>query len=118
MTRSRLRRPTSKSIATVLRPSCARPVARLALVVVFPTPPLPDVTTTTLDTRSLLWNFAFHSTVVPPTCQIFCHLLVRPLPSFLPPLPLAGVGRGEGPPSESEPCGTRRARAQAASWQT
>src|SRR6187399_1982403 len=54
MTRSRLRRPTSKSIATVLRPCWARPVATLALVVVLPTPPLPEVMTTTLDTGGLL----------------------------------------------------------------
>src|SRR6188768_578538 len=72
MTRSRLRKPTSKSIATVLKPSWARPVAMLALVVVLPTPPLPEVMTTTLDTMGLLWDCAFHSTVVPPHCQIFC----------------------------------------------
>src|SRR5262249_54145963 len=53
MTRSRLRRPTSKSMATVFLPVSAMPVATLALVVVFPTPPLPEVTTTTLDTAGL-----------------------------------------------------------------
>src|SRR3954453_22872310 len=72
MTRARLRKPTSKSIATVLKPSWARPVATLALVVVLPTPPLPEVMTTTLDTRGLLWKLRTHSTVVPPHCQIFC----------------------------------------------
>src|SRR6478752_1492487 len=46
MIRSRLRSPTSKSITAVLCPARARPEAKLALVVVFPTPPLPEVTTT------------------------------------------------------------------------
>src|SRR5690606_28461974 len=45
MIRSRLRRPTSKSITTTFLPRRARPHARLALLVVLPTPPLPDVTT-------------------------------------------------------------------------
>src|SRR4249920_29717 len=45
MMRSRLRRPTSKSITAVLWPRSARPEAKLALVVVLPTPPLPEVTT-------------------------------------------------------------------------
>ena len=54
MMRSRLRNPTSKSIAMVFLPSSAIPVAMLALVVVLPTPPLPDVTTTILDTGGLL----------------------------------------------------------------
>src|SRR3954462_4072847 len=45
MIRSRLRRPTSKSITAVLWPRMARPEAKLALEVVLPTPPLPDVTT-------------------------------------------------------------------------
>src|SRR3990167_6497005 len=43
--KSRLRRPISKSITTVLNPANANPVANDALVVVLPTPPLPDVTT-------------------------------------------------------------------------
>jgi hypothetical protein len=50
MMRSRLRRPTSKSITAVLKPRSARPVEMLALVVVLPTPPLPDVTTMTRAT--------------------------------------------------------------------
>src|SRR6185312_6621483 len=54
MMRSRLRNPTSKSIAMVFLPSSAIPVAILALVVVLPTPPLPEVTTTILDTGGLL----------------------------------------------------------------
>src|SRR5690348_2967416 len=45
MMRSRLRRPTSKSMTATLWPRWARPVAREADVVVLPTPPLPDVTT-------------------------------------------------------------------------
>jgi hypothetical protein len=48
MIRSRLRRPTSKSITAVFLPASARPDAKLALVVVLPTPPLPEVTTTIL----------------------------------------------------------------------
>src|SRR5688500_18979834 len=45
MIRSRLRRPTSKSITATFLPWRARPQAMLALVVVLPTPPLPEVTT-------------------------------------------------------------------------
>jgi hypothetical protein len=33
-------------MTTVLNPRSAKPVAKLALVVVLPTPPLPEVTTT------------------------------------------------------------------------
>ena len=43
--KSRLRKPTSKSITAVLWPRSAKPEAMLALVVVLPTPPLPEVTT-------------------------------------------------------------------------
>src|SRR5690606_16756132 len=46
MIKSRLRRPTSKSMTAVLKPRMARPEEKLALVVVLPTPPLPEVTTT------------------------------------------------------------------------
>jgi hypothetical protein len=52
MIKSRLRKPTSKSITTVLWPRWAKPVAKDALVVVLPTPPLPDVTTTIFATES------------------------------------------------------------------
>src|SRR5690606_9057691 len=45
MIRSRLRRPTSKSMTATFLPRRARPLARLALLVVLPTPPLPEVTT-------------------------------------------------------------------------
>src|SRR5438876_5160607 len=47
ITRSRLRKPTSKSITTVLWPRMASPAAIAAEVVVLPTPPLPEVTTMT-----------------------------------------------------------------------
>src|ERR1700751_3965223 len=46
-TRSRLRRPTSKSTTTTLSPECASAAPSAAVEVVLPTPPLPDVTTTT-----------------------------------------------------------------------
>src|ERR1700677_3978331 len=51
MTRSRLRRPTSKSITTTVLPAWASAAPREADAVVFPPPPLPDVTTMTLDMR-------------------------------------------------------------------
>src|SRR6266536_2156156 len=46
--RSRLRRPISKSITTTFCPKLAIAAPRAAVDVVLPTPPLPDVTTTTL----------------------------------------------------------------------
>src|SRR3954468_16944310 len=45
MMRSRLRRPMSKSMTATFLPRRASPQDRLAEVVVFPTPPLPEVTT-------------------------------------------------------------------------
>src|SRR6266508_2146000 len=48
MTRSRLRRPMSKSITTTVWPVRASAVPKAAVDVVLPTPPFPDVTTTTL----------------------------------------------------------------------
>src|ERR1700759_3688178 len=45
--RSRLRSPTSKSITTTFCPICASAAPKAAVVVVLPTPPLPDVTTKT-----------------------------------------------------------------------
>src|SRR3984957_2681721 len=48
ITRSRLRRPTSKSMTTTLSPICASAAPSAAVDVVLPTPPLPDVTTKTL----------------------------------------------------------------------
>src|ERR1700736_189067 len=47
-TRSRLRRPTSKSTTTTFSPICASAAPSAAVEVVLPTPPLPDVTTNTL----------------------------------------------------------------------
>src|SRR5258707_352353 len=55
-TRSRLRRPTSKSTTTTFSPSCARAAPSAAVEVVFPTPPLPDVTTRTLAILTLLYR--------------------------------------------------------------
>src|SRR5437763_4600186 len=65
MMRSRFRRPTSKSITAVLWPRRASPLAKLALVVVLPTPPLPEVTTTILAISS-------------PFEEVICLLLARP----------------------------------------
>src|SRR6202011_62851 len=48
ITRSRLRRPTSKSTTTTFSPLCASAAPSAAVDVVLPTPPLPDVTTKTL----------------------------------------------------------------------
>src|SRR6266568_5608192 len=48
ITRSRLRKPTSKSTTTTFSPRCASAAPSAAVVVVLPTPPLPDVTTSTL----------------------------------------------------------------------
>src|SRR5690606_29365409 len=45
MIRSRLRKPTSKSMTATFFPRRASPLAMLALDVVLPTPPLPEVTT-------------------------------------------------------------------------
>src|SRR6185295_20029651 len=65
MMRSRLRRPTSKSITATLWPASARPAEKLALVVVLPTPPLPEVTTMILAIGEVLSKF-----------QCFDHQLV------------------------------------------
>src|SRR5882724_3685460 len=54
ITRSRLRRPTSKSMTTTLSPFWASAAPSAAVDVVFPTPPLPDVTTRTLAIVDLL----------------------------------------------------------------
>src|SRR5215218_2509694 len=47
MIRSRLRRPTSKSTITTVWPDCASAAPIEADEVVLPTPPLPEVTTST-----------------------------------------------------------------------
>ncbi|MNV44313.1 hypothetical protein D3C71_1360670 [compost metagenome] len=54
MIRSRLRRPTSKSMTATFLPRRASPHAMLALDVVLPTPPLPEVTTMISAKGSLL----------------------------------------------------------------
>src|SRR5688500_8052566 len=54
MTTSRLRRPMSASISTTLCPSWASPVPRLAVAVVLPTPPLPEVMTMARPMKFLL----------------------------------------------------------------
>jgi hypothetical protein len=43
-------------MTAVLKPLRARPVAKLALVVVLPTPPLPEVTTTIFAMEKLSWT--------------------------------------------------------------
>src|SRR3954447_5734853 len=57
ITRSRLRRPTSKSTTTTLSPRCASAAPSAAVVVVLPTPPLPDVTTKTLAIETILLSW-------------------------------------------------------------
>src|SRR3981081_771086 len=54
ITRSRLRRPTSKSMTATFSPICASAAPSAAVEVVFPTPPFPDVTTKTLAIIFLL----------------------------------------------------------------
>src|SRR3954451_5278360 len=54
ITRSRLRRPTSKPMTTTFSPACANAAPSAAVDVVLPTPPLPDVTTKTLAMYRLL----------------------------------------------------------------
>src|SRR5688572_14650490 len=54
MTTSRLRSPMSASTRATECPSCARAAPRLAVVVVLPTPPLPDVMTIALPMELLL----------------------------------------------------------------
>src|SRR5882724_1737738 len=70
MIRSRLRSPTSKSTTTTVSPICASAAPSAAVVVVFPTPPLPDVTTRT---------FAI---LITPSRSIQCrdhhHIVVEP----------------------------------------
>src|ERR1035438_3238023 len=55
ITRSRLRKPTSKSTTTTFCPACASAAPIAAVEVVLPTPPLPDVTTSTLAISYLLY---------------------------------------------------------------
>src|SRR3954469_22985255 len=64
MIRSRLRSPTSKSMTAVRWPRTARPLAKLALVVVLPTPPLPEVTTMIFAMEFLKCERCHHELVV------------------------------------------------------
>src|SRR5258708_36518073 len=70
MTRSRLRRPTSKSMTTTFSPICASAAPSAAVEVVFPTPPFPDVTTKTLAILLLLCRLIqrcnFHDVALEP----------------------------------------------------
>src|SRR5258705_5450179 len=89
ITRSRLRRPTSKSTTTTFCPLCASAAPSAAVEVVFPTPPLPEVTTSTLAIRDLLSRLIqrgnFHGvslqpglrrTVAERDIDFFCSLIV------------------------------------------
>src|SRR6476619_448304 len=89
ITRSRLRRPTSKSTTTTFCPLCASAAPSAAVEVVFPTPPLPEVTTRTLAIRDLLSRLAqrgyFHGVALQPglrravaerVVDFFCGLVV------------------------------------------
>src|SRR3981081_3953020 len=89
MTRSRLRRPTSKSMTTTFSPICASAAPSAAVEVVFPTPPFPDVTTKNLAILFLLCRLIqrcnFHDVALQqhlswPIAQggayIFCSLVV------------------------------------------
>src|SRR5258708_15868815 len=70
MTRSRLRRPTSKSMTTTFSPICASAAPSAAVEVVLPTPPFPDVTTKTLAILLLLCRLIqrcnFHDVALEP----------------------------------------------------
>src|SRR5687768_2133768 len=94
MTRSRLRSPTSKSMATTFLPRSAMPVATLAVVVVLPTPPLPEVMTTTLDTVGLLVSIrGTPEDAGKFLAEDFEEKVTRGLPG----LPGLGLGLGLGP---------------------
>src|SRR5580692_5385376 len=89
-TRSRLRKPTSKSTTTTFSPICASAAPSAAVVVVLPTPPLPDVTTRTLAIllispnqsiqRCNLYDFAIEPDLRRPRIQggidFFCRSVV------------------------------------------
>src|SRR6266571_2154991 len=89
ITRSRLRSPTSKSTTTTFCPLCASAAPSAAVEVVFPTPPLPEVTTSTLAIRDLLSRLIqrgnFHGVALQPGLRravaerdvdLFCSLVV------------------------------------------
>src|SRR6187455_1520070 len=67
ITRSRLRKPTSKSTTTTFCPRWASAAPSAAVEVVFPTPPLPEVTTSTLAILDLLVQRCdFHGVALQP----------------------------------------------------
>src|SRR5436309_14696897 len=89
ITRSRLRKPTSKSTTTTFCPLWASGAPSAAVEVVFPTPPLPEVTTSTLAIRDLLSRLIergnFHGVAFQPglrwavdrkSVDFFCSLVV------------------------------------------
>src|SRR5437763_6944480 len=89
ITRSRLRRPTSKSTTTTFCPLWASAAPSAAVEVVFPTPPLPEVTTSTLAISNLLERLIqrgnFHGVALQPGLRravaerdvdFFCGLVV------------------------------------------
>lgn len=55
-----MRRPTSASMATTEKPRRARERPTLAVVVVLPTPPLPEVMTTTRGVSPDNWGFLLY----------------------------------------------------------
>src|ERR1700694_3824564 len=69
-TRSRLRKPTSKSTTTTFSPIWASAAPSAAVEVVLPTPPLPDVTTKTLvilfSSSPLIQRCDFHDVAFEP----------------------------------------------------
>src|SRR5437867_10912731 len=89
ITRSRLRKPTSKSTTTTFCPLWVSAAPSAAVEVVFPTPPLPEVTTSTLAIRDLLSRLIqrgnFHGVAFQPglrravakrNVDFFCSLVV------------------------------------------
>src|SRR6195952_1652042 len=74
ITRSRLRNPTSKSMTTTFSPPRANAAPSAAVDVVLPTPPLPDVTTSTLPICvPLIQNRYFHLFAVKPGLYRFAQ---------------------------------------------
>src|SRR5215207_1718968 len=72
ITRSRFRSPTSKSTTTTFCPPCASAAPRAAVEVVFPTPPLPDVTTKTVHMLRPSPNRSRFARSVYRNEQLFC----------------------------------------------
>src|SRR5690606_30670144 len=83
MTTSRLRRPISASTQTTLFPSEARATPRLAVVVVFPTPPLPDV---------MVMTRAVMACLLPSCCYTLLGVMTSDAPLLGHDLPVAHGG--------------------------